>query len=83
MVVTPGIIAYLDFSEASLSTGTWTFPYNVQKKLVQASQVWVLNYPKGDVVFNAPCVWNPDGGGLTFNGSEFFAVSGNTLSPPA
>lgn len=75
-----GITAYIDFSHATISGAKYTFPENIQNKLIASSAVWALNYNNGTNVIGAPCVWNSDGTSVTFNSSEAFSVSGNVLT---
>lgn len=70
MKKTPGIVAYLDFSEATIAKGAATFPENIQKKIESASQLWALNVPVSDSkTLSGPCNWD---------NSNAFAVQGQT-----
>ena len=77
MKKTPGIVAYLDFSEATIANGAATFPENIQKKIESASQVWALNVPVSDnKILSGPCNWDGDSAFAVQGQTGYYAVEG-------
>lgn len=77
MKKTPGIVAYLDFSEATIAAGAATFSENIQKKIESASQVWALNVPVGESkILSGPCNWDGDNAFAVFGQEGYYTVEG-------
>lgn len=76
MKKTPGIVAYLDFSEATIVAGVATFPENIQKKIESASQVWALNVPVSeDKTLSGPCNWDGNSAFAVYGQEGYYTVS--------
>lgn len=79
-MVTPGIICYLDFNEAEADGTKYTFLENVEKKLSQSSQCWLLNVPQSGGITSGPATWNSSKE-IRVNGvSGYFTVAKNVVT---
>ena len=77
-----GEIGYIDFSDATIVEDVATFPYDVQRKIRNASQVWALNVP-GAVegkTLNGPCQWDNSQSFAVYGQEGYYTVSGRTVT---
>ena len=78
---TPGIVAYLDFSEAIIAEGAATVPENIQKKIESASQVWALNVPVSEnKILSGPCNWDGDSAFAVQGQEGYYSVEGSVAT---
>lgn len=69
--------AYINLKSATVTSGTYTFPYNVHRSIATASSCFILN---NGSVRSAPCIVTKRDSGtyvLTYSSTSFYCAVEN------